>query len=116
MFDFNVICFEEDGTTNIEYSIDGKSCVDHNNEYGDKTLTFTSIEDNNCKDISLSESMHSDDQFVIKKPNESISNVDLLFLSLIDLPAEQSFTKVFKYFNTTQSNSIKQIKTVSLLI
>jgi hypothetical protein len=116
MFDFNVICFEEDGTTNIEYSIDGKSCVDHNNEYGDNTVAFTSLEDNNCKDISLSESMHSDDQFVIKKPNKSISNVDLLFLSLIDLPVEQSLTKVINYFNITQSNSIKQIKTVSLLI
>ncbi len=116
MFDFNVICFEKDGSTNIEYSINGKTCIDHNNEYSDNTIAFTSVEDNDCKDISLSESMHTDHQFVIKKLNKSIFKIDLIFSSLIDLRGKQSFRKVFKDYNTIQSNSIRQLKTVSLLI
>jgi len=51
MFDFNVICFENNGSTKIEYSLNGKTCVDHNNESGDNIISFTSVEDNNCKDI-----------------------------------------------------------------
>ena len=116
MFDFNVICFEKDGSTNIEYSIDGKTCIDHNNEYSDNTIAFTSVEDNDCKDISLSESMHSDDQFVIKKLNKSLLKIDLIFSSLIDLSVKHNITQAYINFTTIQSNSILQLKTVSLLI
>lgn len=80
MFDSNVICFEENGSANIEYSIDGKTCIDHNNEYGDNTIAFTSVENNNCKDVSFSELNHNDDRFVVKKINKSISNVNLCSL------------------------------------
>ncbi len=116
MFDFNVICFEEDGTTNIEYSIDGKTCIEHNNELSGNIIAFNSVEENNCKDISFSESNHNDDQFIIKKFNKSISNVDLISSSQINLSVKQNFIQVYNNFTTIQSNSIKQIKTVLLLI
>ena len=116
MFDFNVICFEEDGTTNIEYSFDGKNCIDHNNESGGNTISFTSVEENDCKDISFSESIHCNDQFVVKKIEKTFSNSPLISSSLIDLSVKQNFIKVFNNYNTIQSNSIRQLKTVSLLI
>ena len=116
MSDFNVICFEKDGSTNIEFSLDGKTCIDHNSQLSDNTISFTSVEDNNCKDISLSESNHNDDRFVIKKFNKSISKADLIFSSRIDLSVKQNITKVVNNFSTIQSNSIQQLKTVLLLI
>jgi len=116
MFDFNVICFEADGSTNIEYSLDGKTCIEHNTQLTDNTISITAVEDNNCKDVSLPELNHNDDQFVIKKIDKSISNSDLIVSSLIDLSVKQNFTKIFNKFITIQSNSIRQLKTVSLLI
>lgn len=116
MFDFNVICFEVDGSTNIEYSLDGKTCIEHNTQLTDNTISITAVEDNNCRDVPLTELNHNDDQFVIKKINKSISKFALIFSSLIDLSVKQNFTKVFNKFITIQSNSIRQLKTVSLLI
>ncbi len=116
IFDFYIICFEEDGSTNIEYSIDGKSCIDHNNASNDNLITFSTVEENDCKDISFSESIHCNDQFVVKKIEKTFSNSPLISSSLIDLSVKQNFIKVFNNFNTIQSNSIRQLKTVSLLI
>jgi len=116
MFDFYVICFEEDGSTNIEYSIDGKSCTDHNNNSNDSLISFSAVEENDCKDISFSESMHSDDQFLIKKISKSIANADIMLSSVIDLSVKQNFIQAYNNFTTIQSNSIKQLKTISLLI
>jgi hypothetical protein len=116
LFESSVICLDEDGGSLIEYSFDGENCMPHQNNEADNSYFIGKDKQNgDCEDISFSETF-DDDQFVIKNPNKSISNVELLILSLIDLPVDQSFTKVFKYFNTTHSNSIKQIKTVSLLI
>jgi hypothetical protein len=116
MFDFYVICFEENGSTNIEYSIDGKSCIDHNNASNNNLISFSTVKENDCKDISFSESIHCNDQFVVKKFNKSISKADLIFSSLIDLSVKQNFIQAYNNFTTIQSNSIRQLKTVSLLI
>jgi len=116
MFDFNVICFEVDGSTNIEYSLDGKTCIEHNTQLTDNTISITAVEDNSCKDVSLTELNHNDDQFVIKKINNSISKVALIFSSLIDLSVKQNITQAYNNHTTIQSNSIRQLKTVSLLI
>ena len=116
MFDSNVICFEEDGSVKIEYSVDGKNCNDHNNQLSTNIISISSVEENGCKDISFSESIHSDDQFVVKKKNISISNTVLISSSPINLSVKQNFIQVYNNFTTIQSNSIKQIKTVSLLI
>lgn len=116
MFNFTVVCFEKDGSTSIEFSLDGKTCVDHTDQLSDNTISLTSVEENNCKDISLSESNHNDDRFVIKKFNQTISNADLIFSSRFDLSVKQNITKVVNNFSTIQSNSIQQLKTVLLLI
>jgi hypothetical protein len=116
MFDFNVICFEKDGSTNIEYSIDGKTCIDHSSQLNDNLVSLTAPKNKDCKDVSLTELNHNDDQFIIKKIDNSISNVDLIFSSLIYLSVKQNFLQAYNNFTTIQSNSIQQLKTVSLLI
>ena len=116
MFDYNVICYEEDGSTNVEYSLDGKTCIDHNNDAGDNTISFTSIENNVCKDISFSDSIHNDDQFVFKKIDESTTTSFVVGSSVIDVTVIIKSTLVLNNLNTTQSNSIQQYKTVSFLI
>jgi len=116
MFDFNVICFEKGGSTNIEYSIDGKTCIDHNNASNDNLISFSTVEENDCKDISFSESKHCNDQFIIKKIDKSFSNSDLIVSSMIDLSVKQNITQGYNNFTTIQSNSIQQLKTVLLLI
>ncbi len=116
IFDFYVICFEEDGSTNIEYSIDGKSCIDHNNASNDNLITFSTVEENDCKDISFSESIHCNDQFVVKKNENTFSNSPLISSSLVNLSYKQNFIQAYNYFTTIQSNLIQQLKTVSLLI
>jgi hypothetical protein len=116
MFDFNVICFEVDGSTNIEYSLDGKTCIEHNTQLTDNTISITAVEDNNCRDVPLTELNHNDDHFIIKKIDDSISNDDLIFSSPIYLPVKQNFIQAYNNFTTIQSNSIRQLKTISLLI
>ena len=92
IFDFNVICFEKDGSTNIEYSIDGKNCIDHSSRLNDNVVSFAAPENKECNDVSLTELNHNDDQFIIKKIDESnfiIGNEhqvlfdELLFISLL---------------------------------
>ena len=116
MFDFNVICFEKDGSTNIEYSIDGKSCIDHSNASNNNLISFSTVEKNDCKDISFSESIHCNDQFVVKKNENTFSNSPLISSSLVNLSYKQNFIQAYNYFTTIQSNLIQQLKTVSLLI
>ena len=116
VFDFNVICFEKDGSTNIEYSIDGKNCIDHSSQLNDNVVSFASPGSKDCKDVSLTELNHNDDQFIIKKIDESFSNVDLIVSSLGNLSVKQNITQAYNNFTTIQSNSIQQLKTVSLLI
>ena len=116
MFDFNVICFEKGGSTNIEYSIDGKNCIDHSSQLNDNVVSFTAPENKDCKDVSLTELNHNDDQFIIKKIDESFSNSDLIVSSLIYLSVKQNITQAYNNFTTIQSNSIRQLKIVSLLI
>ncbi|GBD86848.1 hypothetical protein BMS3Abin03_00772 [bacterium BMS3Abin03] len=116
IFESLVLCFEEDGSTNIEYSIDGETCIAHYNQLIEDIISSDTVEENNCEDISFSESNHNDDRFVVKKFNKPISNTDLIFSSPVKLPAEKYFTKVFNNFSTIQSNSIQQLKTVLLLI
>ena len=116
MFDFSVICFEKDGSTNIEYSIDGKNCIYHIIQLYENVVSFAAPENKECKDVSLTELNHNDDQFIIKKIDKSISNSDLIVSSLIDLSVKQNITQAYNNFTTIQSNSIRQLKTVSLLI
>ncbi len=116
MFDFNVICFEKDGSTNIEYSIDGKNCIDHSSQLNDNVVSFAAPENKDCKDVSLTELNHNDDQFIIKKIDKSISNSDLIYSSLTNLSVKQNITQAYYNLTTIQSNSILQLKTVSLLI
>ena len=116
IFDFNVICFEKDGSTNIEYSIDGKNCIDHSSRLNDNVVSFAAPENKECNDVSLTELNHNDDQFIIKKIDESISSADLIVSSLIDVSVKQNITQAFNNHTTIQSNSIQQLKTVSLLI
>jgi len=116
IFDFNVICFEKDGSTNIEYSIDGKTCIDHSSQLNDNVVSFSAPENKECEDVSLTELNHNDDQFIIKKIDKSISNSDLIYSSLTNLSVKQNYIQAYKSFKTIQSNSIQQLKTVSLLI
>ena len=116
IFDFNVICFEKDGSTNIEYSIDGKNCIDHSSQLNDNVVSFGSSESKDCKDVSLTELNHNDDQFIIKKIDESFLKIEIIFSSLIDLSVKLNITQAYYNLTTIQSNSILQLKTVSLLI
>jgi len=115
MFDFNVICYEENGTANIEYSIDGKTCIDHNYNAGKNIISITPVDENNCKDISFSELNHNDDGFIVKKMDISNANFDLICYSMNEQSLQQNFIKIY-IINTIQSKSIQQVKTVSLLI
>lgn len=116
MLDFNVICFEEDGSTNFEYSYDGKTCIEHNDRSVDNRYSFTSVESNSCKDISFSASNHNDDQIIVKKFDELIINALVICTFHIDFSSIKNSTREFSHSTTIQSNSIQQLKTVSLLI
>ena len=74
------------------------------------------LKNNVCKDISFSDSIHNDDQFVFKKIDESTTTSFVVGSSVIDVTVIIKSTLVLNNLNTTQSNSIQQYKTVSLLI
>jgi len=116
LFKSSVICFEDDGTTSIEYTFDDTTNPAHNNVSSEKHELITDCSGNECEDVSLTGLLDGDDQSLIKKSKNVIEKIQ--FVDAFSL--NSSANDIHPIFNTNlTSNSLTlltQIKTVSLLI
>lgn len=116
MFNSTVICFEEDGTTNIEYTFDGASCAAHTNILSDDYEFVKEDKETECKDISLAELHDSDEQFLIKKHDKTINKIQIAAAVSIYTAVNEQYPAVYSSPIEDTSPSLTQFKTVSLII
>jgi hypothetical protein len=116
MFNSSVICFEDNGTTSVEYTFDGASCATHNYAFSNEHRLIEDDKINECEDLSLTELHNSDDQFLIKKSN----NIFVKNQSIIAVSFSTSAIKLLQITNNVptlnSTASLTHFKTVSLLI
>jgi hypothetical protein len=116
MFNSSVICFEDNGTTSVEYTFDGASCATHNYAFSNEHRLIEDDKINECEDLSLTELHNSDDQFLIKKSNNSIIKVQIVAavsFNISTIRLQQVTDCIIAPNNTA---SLTHFKTVSLLI
>ena len=116
MFNSSVLCFEDDGTTTIEYTLDGASCAAHNTVLSDeyKSVAFEKI--NECEDIALAGLHNSDDQFLINKSNNLIVKIQIIASFSFSTIANDVHQVANETLTSNSTASLTHFKTVSLLI
>jgi hypothetical protein len=116
MFKSSVVCFEDDGTTSIEYTFDDTTNSSHNNVLSERHELIPNYSGNECDDVSLTGLLDSDDQSLIKKSKNVIDKIQ--FVAAFSLKSSANDIHPIFYANITSNSStlLTQIETVSLLI